>query len=910
LADDSGKVNEIVINAKDITSLKRAEERIIASESRYRTIVESQRELICRFDAEGIISYVNKAFSDFFGVDKSQLVNQNYYDLLPFDLRARVKSDIEKLTVASPRENYIQKVISAENKPRWLSASNTAFFTDEGKLMEVQIVGSDISELKKAEDTLSKAYNKMDAMVSASPDPVFIFSRDGILLDCYAAESDMFLTPAKKLIHKNFREFFPAPHLKKFSRVFADCFNTNSVQTFEYWIDNGGEKKYFEIKLKKYDEFEAIAFSREITYRKKTENSLIQSEEFYRRIISSAPYSIVIIDPGETILFHSEQLYDLLGLTQSGLLLGTKISKWLKDNEREHWKKFIASAGKKQDTDERRFTFIKESGESSILEVTAAPIKTKGSAKWGIILILHDVSERYKIERERSLLHQAVYQSPISVIITNADGNIEFVNNAFIKSSGYSGTEVGGKKLSFLSSGLINSDTYRHMWIKISAGEEWIGELLHKKKNDDLFWELVTVSPIKNANNEITHYLCLSEDITQKKKVLQELSEAKQKAEESDRLKSTFLSNMSHEVRTPLNGILGFVELLKMTHADHGKRSEYMNMIEKSSKQLLRVMNDIIEISLVESDSVIVRNSDISLVDLFENLELYTRALMSENPGRKVILKAEFPEKPVVRLSTDAARLNQVFMCLLGNAVKFTLQGTISFGYTKINDGIRFFVRDTGIGISKDKYDQIFKPFRQGLESDSREYGGNGLGLAICKVVVQRMGGSIWVESKLGKGSAFYFKIPSTVRQSEVSDLVRVNSDIGFNWAEKKILVVEDNYSNYMLLKELLRRSHASVLIANTGKHALFLMKQYPEIDFVLLDIMLPDINGFEVAKLIKRDHPGIPIVALTAYAYDISQKKSIDAGFSAFLSKPFSKEQLLSVIDSLIRKRTNFEAN
>lgn len=394
-----------------------------------------------------------------------------------------------------------------------------------------------------------------------------------------------------------------------------------------------------------------------------------------------------------------------------------------------------------------------------------------------------DDSERKKATEEIRKLSRAIEQSPASVIITDLDGNIEYVNPKFTEITGYSFEEVVGQKPRILKSDNLSREEYSILWNKITNGETWTGDFLNKRKDGTLFWEYASISPIKNNKGQTTHYLAVKEDITEKKKYEEELIAAKEKAEESDRLKSAFLANMSHEIRTPMNGILGFSSLLKDPGLSGSKQQAYIEIIEKSGARMLNTINDIMDISKIHAGQVKIKMSEIELNEQLDFLHNFFTPEF-EKKGIRLFIKKGLPDHES-KIKTDYEKLNSVLTNLVKNAIKFTAAGSIELGYSvkKHRDTfeLEFYVKDTGIGIPENRIHAIFDRFVKADIEDKMVFEGSGLGLAISKAYVEILGGKIRVESQEGKGSVFYFTIPyksktaketalNTSKNSELSD--------------------------------------------------------------------------------------------------------------------------------------------
>lgn len=374
---------------------------------------------------------------------------------------------------------------------------------------------------------------------------------------------------------------------------------------------------------------------------------------------------------------------------------------------------------------------------------------------------LNEVNERRGrdlAEKEYRKLSQAVENSPTSICITNAEGVYEYVNSRFLEMTGYTKHEVIGAKPSILKSGLTPPEVYQDLWDTILSGNVWRGELINKTKRGDFYWVKKSISSITDLSGKITHFIAVGEDITRIKKNEEELIKAKERAIESDMLKSNFLANMSHEIRTPLNSIIGFSELLGDPDFNEEQKAEFIKTIVQNGNNLLSVISDIIDISKLDSGQVNIRKHFFPVSRLLNDIykEFFFRA---KNKG--IGLRVVHPlDADVLMIESDEDRLRQVLTNLVGNAIKFTETGYIEISYNLKNNDVVFRVKDTGIGIPHDFQKKIFERFRQVEEGFTRKYGGNGLGLAITKNLVELLGGTIWVNSEPGQGSSFYFTLP------------------------------------------------------------------------------------------------------------------------------------------------------
>lgn len=397
--------------------------------------------------------------------------------------------------------------------------------------------------------------------------------------------------------------------------------------------------------------------------------------------------------------------------------------------------------------------------------------------------------------------------------------------------------------------------------------------------------------------------LSVVRDITSDKKVKKELIFAKEKAQESDRLKSAFLANMSHEIRTPMHAILGFSRLLEDESLPASEKAGFISIINKSGEELLTLINDIIDISKIDSNLLEISKSSFNLNNLMDQLLITFESEKIRLKKNDVVLKMEkFLENKVANVVCDNVRLGQVLKNLIGNALKFTNNGHIRFGYRIKDNYLLFYVEDTGKGIASNNHELIFERFRQEDESNERNYGGAGLGLPISKGIVELMGGKIWMESTEGKGSTFYFTLPSSIITNS-NNLVSANNSekTDFDFSGKTIIVAEDVIENFELIKIFLRKTNATLIYAENGSEAIEKFKSTEKTDLILMDIRMPVMNGYDAAREIKRLKPNVPIIALTAHAFSEEKARCLEVGCDDFISKPIDGKSLLLVIEKFL---------
>ncbi|MBN1988641.1 MAG: response regulator [Bacteroidales bacterium] len=408
---------------------------------------------------------------------------------------------------------------------------------------------------------------------------------------------------------------------------------------------------------------------------------------------------------------------------------------------------------------------------------------------------------------------------------------------------------------------------------------------------------------INRLQNELTHSnSLLTQEIREQVKTQEELIASTRRADEADLLKSNFLANMSHEIRTPMNGILGFAQLLREEDIDDEKRDRYIDIIYHNGTMLVNLIDDIMDISKIEAGQLAINKANCNLDDLmFELYTFFNEVKFKQEKEHISIRLVDFNEDEVNIVQTDGHRLRQIMSNLLSNALKFTEKGTVEFGYQNNLDQnqIKFYVRDSGIGIPKDKRDIIFDQFRQVHEGSTRKYGGTGIGLFISKHIVGLLGGSIWVESEINVGSTFYFTIPYQHKGLLANNVTLYQSSSKkYDWSNKVILVAEDVELNYKLISSALIGTNASIMWARNGEEAVEMCEKNPSINLVLMDIQMPKMDGYDATKAIKRSKPSMPIIAQTAYAMPNDNIKCMEVGCSDYIAKPLNTNILLEKIE------------
>lgn len=511
-----------------------------------------------------------------------------------------------------------------------------------------------------------------------------------------------------------------------------------------------------------------------------------------------------------------------------------------------------------------------------------------------------EIAERRLVEKELLKRSLALEQSDSTIVITDVDGNIEYVNPAFSRITGYRKEEVIGRNPRVLKSGKQSAEFYRQLWDTLMSGNTWRGEMVNKKADGELFWELVAISPVKEQSGEIINYVAIKEDITSRKAMEEALHKAKIGAESANQAKSIFLANMSHELRTPLNAIIGFAQVLEKQIADSltDKQRKYFKTIRESGDHLLEMVNDILDLAKIEAGKSTIEKKPFDFEVMLRRAIAIAQVLADKkNQEIRIDIQANLGW-----IDGDETRLKQVIYNLLSNAVKFT-QPSKSIGLDAHyeSDYLTVTVWDEGIGIPDHYQEKIFDPFEQHTVAKMANEEGTGLGLAISKRFVELHGGILTVKSRIDKGSRFTVTLPGRI---QMEDQLTDGSDSGVTGSQAvskrrlSILLTEDNPTNVELLAAALE--YHDLDIATTGEEAV-LKACENRYDVILMDIQLPEMSGVDAMLRIRRSSGrSVPIWAITAFAMKGDKESYLEQGFDDYVSKPLDVDLLLSKLNGI----------
>lgn len=667
-----------------------------------------------------------------------------------------------------------------------------------------------------------------------------------------------------------------------------------------------------------------FASSRDISARKEAAEQLALREREMQAVFDAEPACVKLISREGKLLQINRSGLSLLEADSPDQVLGKDLSQfigreWLTAFHRLHERVFQGEEG------ELQFVVIGLKGTMRWMETQAVPMRNNNDEVVALLGLTRDITMRREMERELATLHLAVEQSPEGICITNTDGIIEYVNPAFLETSGYSKEELIGMSPKLLSAGQTPGFVYAEMWKCLIDGGVWVGELVNRRKNGDAYIESEIISPVRAPDGEIINFLAIKQDITERKHLDEELdqyrkhleelvcqkTEALREANESLVLardaatkaalaKSAFLSNMSHEIRTPMNGIVGMLHILRRSGVNQNQMS-YLDKISDSANHLLALINDILDLSKIDAGKLVIEKSPLSVPQIVSNV-ISIIGELAASKGLKV--HSSLVDLPSSLLG-DATRIAQGLLNYASNAVKFTECGEVIIRISHCIPcgdrifNIRFEVQDTGPGIPVEVQQRLFQAFEQADSSTTRVFKGTGLGLAITRQLARLMGGDAGVESIPGVGSTFWFTVTLEEGDFRPEDKNRESgiseSEIRGKFSGAKVLLVEDEPINQEVITWLLEDALLKVIVARNGREALSILEHAPDIAVVLMDMQMPVMDGLEATRRIRKlsKNNQIPVIALTANAFVEDREKCLGAGMDDFLTKPIEPEKL-----------------
>ncbi len=943
--DDKANPLYFITAVIDITKRKNAEEELIKakekaeeSEEKYRLLFENANEAIYIVQNEKLV-FANPACEQLTEISKDNLIGFSILDLVDvYDKENLSKHHHDLINGITQNQNSYFTIINQKGEKRHLSV-NSVLINWNG-LPATLNFATDITERKNAELGLKVKEKEYRNLIEFSPIAMSIihdwktiyFNPAAIELFGAKTQDELIGKHIYELIHPDFHNL-----ALENSKLLAE--NGFVAMQEQKYLKLDGTVLIVETQAKsiRFNNLPAtLVVINDITERKQSEQALRESEERYKALHNASFGGIAIHDKGK--IFECNQgLSEITGYSYNELigmdglmLIAPESRNLVLSNILSNYEKPYEAIG------------LRKNGEEFPLRLAGKNIPYKG--KTFRTVEFRDITERKYLEK----IHEIQYKIASAVVASdNIEQLLEFVriqlsqltNTENFFAALYNAQSNTLKKLHWVDevdsfdewdaassfSGyvvktakalLINKQEIAKISIEQNIpilgepAECWLGAPLIVEK------KVIGVLVIQSYKDPMAYnasfgmlFEQLAQDLSvfiHKTTILNELKIANFHAQESDRLKSAFLANMSHEIRTPMNGILGFAELLKEPNLSGQQQQEYIRIIEKSGNRMLNIINDIVDISKIEAG---LMKLDIKETNINEQIEYIYNFFKpeAEAKGLKLTFSTLLPAKESI-VKTDREKVYAILTNLVKNAIKYTNVGTIEIGYSLVDYNqvetkhdrfvLIFYVKDTGIGIPKDKHEAIFERFIQADIACKMAYQGAGLGLSITKAYVEMLGGKIWVESEEEIGSTFYFTLPYNQKQQRKPEIYKSESLKKWDKIRKlKILIAEDDEISEMLIEITVNAFSKETFKARTGIEAIEACKMNPDIDLVLMDIQMPKMGGYEATRQIRNFNKNVIIIAQTAFVLSGDRHKAIEAGCNDYIAKPINKDELLMLI-------------
>ncbi len=1012
----------------DVTEEQTTRDLLEESENKYQALIH-QLPFVLIIHKDGIIKFVNELGKRQTGSKRFRdVIGKNIFQFVPPEFKQRNIERMQRFERGEKIDYPVEEVIldaKGNRVPVKLYNEKIMF---EGEMCH-QLILVDLSQEKEYEFHIKQQRSLLRLIIDKVPALLAYFSKDNEFLYVNRAYAEFYGKDFSYFIRKNAKDILPKDYFNSVKDK-LDKVKKGELVEFENERTSFNGKKI--ITITKYiphfnENGKVIAFLasiEDVTDKRVAENNLKESEDKFKRIFDESLTPQLLIAENLKIIDCNMAAINLLRYDNKADLLNitpVDISPEYQDDNipsKEAAFNYVSKAIK-NGTASFDWVHLTKDGRNVYIHSTLTLLIIKGKKVIHVVWV--DISKRMAREKEIRKLSTIIEQSPISIVVTNLEANIEYVNSFFEKVTGYSSKEVIGKNPKILQSGLTPFHTYIELWRNLTEGKTWTGEFTNRRKNGQNYIESCLIVPIKDNAGNIVNYVAIKEDITDKHeaeerllesenrfkslfyenesimllfdpvngsileanqaacdfygytnneivkksvfdfnvkdnqelvpllnrvrkgeqnhflfqhklkngvikdvelytgvlnskkkevfysvihdisdkiKTQKQLEEAKNKAEESDRLKSAFLANMSHEIRTPMNAILGFGALLQDEDIGNDERNQFVDIINTSGYSLLEIINDIIEMSKIEAGQISI-NKKPTDVNQLVNTVFNQLSLSASKKGIELRLVPDsYYNNQAIML--DETKIKQILVNLVNNAIKFTDDGFVELGYRVSDRNIEFYVKDTGIGISEENHHLVFDRFNKiTWDTDGKKvYPGTGLGLSISKAFVEKMNGKIWLTSEKGKGTTFNFTIPMEATDKPAFSYSDVKVSEDFNLDGKVILVAEDEEKNFQFFEIFLSKLGAKVLHAFSGKEAVDIVNnQAQSIDLIFMDIKMPEMDGYEATRIIKKKFPDMPIIAQTAYAFSDDKAKALEAGCDDYISKPVAKGKLIAML-------------
>jgi len=888
------------------------------SEEKYRHLIENSHDIIYTINSDGILNYVSPAWTTLLGHPIADVTNKSFQDFVHPDDIPHCLEWIEKVINSSqPQDGVEYRVKHLDGHYCWHTSCAVPLMDNSGKAIGYEGIASDITERKLSAEALLETEWKFRALFEKGPIGVayhkMIYDANGKPVDYYfldANESYQELTGVNPRF-QTVTKAFPGIENDPFDWIgtFGKVAKTGESIRFEAYLEPN--QRWYDCVGYQYKPDHFVAAFLEITKRKIAEKELSNLNERISTATRSAQVGIWDWDLVSNNLIWDDQMYLLYGLKRVNA--SEKFKLWqdvVHPDDLKRCEAEILRAIKDEAVFDTEFRVIWPDESIHTIKSKADIYRDENGKSIRMIGVNYDITEQKQAEdkiREKDIQFRKLSANVSDLIyqFTRKPDGTYFVPIASEGIKNIFGCEPDDVLNDFspIAKVLHPEDSDRVISdIEYSAQHltNFTCEFRVQIPGREVQWIYSKSTPEKLADGSVTWY-GFNANITERKTAEEELVKAKEKAQESDRLKSAFLANMSHEIRTPMNGIIGFAGLLKEPGLTGEDQQEYIRIIEKSGARMLNIINDIIDISKIEAGLMKVDLKESNINEQVEYIYTFFKPEV-ETKGIQLSFKNSLNSKDST-LIIDREKLYAILINLVKNAIKFTNEGSIEFGYEMKGNYLEFFVKDTGSGIPKDRQQAIFERFIQADIADKMARQGAGLGLSITKAYVEMLGGRIWVDSEIGVGSTFYFTIPFQNKP----DLDRFNIKDSLICTDKPvdnliILIAEDDDASRKYLEIALKPFSKQVFKAKTGLEAVELCRNHPDIDLVLMDIQMPEMNGYEASRQIRDFNKDVILIAQTAFGLSGDKEKALESGCNDYISKPINKDKLRTLIHNFFR--------
>lgn len=939
LPEELKMMETIVGIIRKYKAIKQSKRALIASEEKYRIISNNTYNWEFWQAPDGHFIYHSPSCERITGYTPDEMYNDEMilnHIIHPED-QAIYKAHREKVLEHKFADKTHFRIYTKQKELRTIEHVCQPVYNSQGVFLGTRGTNLDVTAAKQAEALLFETKEIYRSLIESSEASIMMLNVEGQFLYVNEIAAGVFGKKPEDFINNKYTLYDLAPpetaseNMAYIEHVFfskkGNILETHrKINGQEYWFRNSIQP----VKDTNGNVTAVFINATNITEQKTAEVRIKESELKYRKLFEDSPDGYLIIKDG-VFVDCNKASYEILGANREYILGKTpqQISPEFQPNGQssdELVEKVIELAFKNK-RHQFEWLHLKPNGDLVYVDVILSPIIT--GQDHILFISWRDITAQKEAQILIRKLQSAVEKSPISIFITDADGNIEYVNPHTTVTTGYSSEELLGNNPRILKSGFTNPKVYEELWFTIKNGNVWKGILNNRRKNGALYWESTTITPIVNEAGVIINFIAIKEDITERVKIEREikslnqnlekkinertaelqntntaLMQAKKEADDANQAKSEFLSRMSHELRTPMNAILGFAQLLEMGDLDE-KQIKSVNHILNSGQHLLNLINEVLEITRIEAGKISISLEPVNIINVFRDvIETLTPAANARNIQLINVLDG----KESFFIKADKQRVKQVIINLVNNAIKYNRTG----GWVKLsavellvneNAFIKICIADNGPGIDSIHLKKLFTPFeRIGAENSAVE--GTGLGLAVVQQYTALMGGICGVESMPDEGSVFWVELPKSnslldtieIPEEEMPELPALE-----NTSQAVVLYIEDNSSNIELVNQILSTTRPNIKLVTGvyGKLAESLALEYKP-RLILLDLNLPDMHGSEVLKIIKTNEQlkDIPVIVVSADAVSFQVDRLLEAGAKKYLTKPFDIKDFLKIVD------------